>query len=131
VRQDAPVTDVPKPFGMTLQVQVDDLERARRFFCLLFGNAPEFDPESDFLAWRVGDGETWLQVMGVRGPVRPLHNRVRFGVTDLTAARAAVEAAGTPVSGVTSLPGVARWADFTDPWGNQLGFYENLAPPAG
>jgi len=128
VREDAPVTEVPRPFGMILQVQVDDLERARRFFCLVLGGAPAFDPEGDFLAWRVGDGETWLQVKGVQGPVRPLHNRLRFGVADLTAARAAVEAAGTPVSAVTSLPGVARWADFTDPWGNQLGFYEVLAP---
>ena len=62
------------------------------------------------------------------GPVRPLRNRVRFGVADLTAARAAVEAAGTQVSTVTSLHGLARWADFTDPWGNLLGFYEVLRP---
>jgi predicted enzyme related to lactoylglutathione lyase len=120
------VTEVPKPFGMTLQVQVDDLERARRFFCLVLGSAPALDPEGDFLAWRVGQGETWLQVRGVPRPVRPLLTRVRFGVPDLAAARAAVEAAGTAVSAVTSLPGLARWADFTDPWGNQLGFYENL-----
>ncbi|NYJ03816.1 VOC family protein [Petropleomorpha daqingensis] len=121
------MTDVPKPFGMTLQVQVDDLERARRFFCLVLGRAPEFDPQGgDVLAWRVGDGETWLEVVGVTGPVRPLVTRVRFGIDDLNAARATVEAAGTPVSAATSLPGLARWADFTDPWGNQLGFYEVL-----
>ena len=120
------MTPVPKPFGMTLQVQVDDLERARRFFCLVLGCPPEFDPQDDVLAWRVDDGETWLEVVGVPGAVRPLHNRVRFGVVDLTSARAAVEAAGTPVAAATTMPGVARWADFTDPWGNLLGFYEVL-----
>jgi predicted enzyme related to lactoylglutathione lyase len=113
---------------MTLQVQVDDLEAARRFFGLVLGGAPEFEPHDDFLEWRVGTGETWVQVVGVPAPVRPLLNRVRFGVADLAAARAAVEAAGTSVSAVTTLPGVVRWVDFADPWGNQLGFYEDLAP---
>jgi predicted enzyme related to lactoylglutathione lyase len=114
--------------GMTLQVQVDDLDRARRFYGMLFGAAPEFEPHEDFLEWRVGGGETWVQVVGVVGAARPLLNRVRFRVDDLAAARAAVEFSGTPVSPVTTLPGVVRWVDFADPWGNHLGFYEDLAP---
>jgi len=113
---------------MTLQVQVGDLDRAREFYGALLGAGPEFEPHDDFLEWRVGDGETWLQVVGVRGPVRPLANRVRFRVEDLIAARAAVEALGTSVSRVTTLASVVRWVDFADPWANQLGFYEDLAP---
>ena len=113
---------------MTLQVQVDDHTRAREFYGAVLGAGPEFEPHDDFLEWRVGDGETWLQVVGVRGPVRPLANRVRFRVDDLVAASAAVEALGTPVSRVTRLGSVVRWVDFADPWANQLGFYEDLAP---
>jgi predicted enzyme related to lactoylglutathione lyase len=113
---------------MTLQVQVADLESARRFYGLLLGAHPEFEPHDDFLEWRIGDGETWVQVVGVPAPVRPLLNRVRFRVDDLEAARAEVEAAGITVSPVTTLPRVVRWVDFADPWGNQLGLYEDLAP---
>jgi hypothetical protein len=47
-------------------------------------------------------------------------------VADLAAARAAVVASGTDVSPVTTLPGVVRWVDFADPWGNQLGYFEDL-----
>src|SRR5215211_4500860 len=128
MRQDAAVTGPPRPSGMTLQIQVDNLDRARRFYGMLFGAVPEFEPHDDFLEWRIGAGETWVQVVGVSGPARPLLNRVRFRVDDLAAAGAAVESSGTPVSPVTTLPRVVRWVDFTDPWGNHLGFYEDLAP---
>jgi predicted enzyme related to lactoylglutathione lyase len=121
------VTRRQRPSGMTLQVQVDDLDRAREFYGTLFGTAPEFEPHDDFLEWRVGDGETWLQIVGVPAPARPLVNRVRFRVDDLAAA-AALAALGTSVSPVTTLATVVRWVDFADPWANQLGFYEDLAP---
>jgi predicted enzyme related to lactoylglutathione lyase len=110
-------------------VQVGDVEEARRFYGSLFGGSPDFEPHEDFLEWRVGaEAETWFQVVGVAGEVRPLLNRVRFRVTDLGAARAAVLASGTDVSAVTTLPGVVRWFDFADPWGNQLGYFEDLVP---
>jgi len=112
---------------MTLQVQVDDLNRAREFFGAVFGARPEFEPHEDFLEWRVGDSETWLHVVGVRGVVRPLMNRVRFRVDDIATASDALEALGTAVSTVTTLPSVVRWVDFSDPWGNQFGFFEDLA----
>jgi predicted enzyme related to lactoylglutathione lyase len=113
---------------MTLQVQVGDLDRARDFYGAVLGAAPEFEPHEDFLEWRVGESETWLQIVGVRGPVRPLVNRVRFRVDDIATAGAALEALGTAVSSVTTLPSVVRWVDFSDPWGNQFGFFEDLAP---
>ena len=116
------------PSGMTLQVQVGDLVVARGFYAALFGGPPQFETHADFLEWRVGDGETWLQVVGAVGEVRPLLNRVRFRVTDLAAARAAALAAGTTVGPVTTLPGVVRWFDLADPWGNALGYFEDLAP---
>jgi predicted enzyme related to lactoylglutathione lyase len=117
-----------RPSGMTLQVQVDDLDRAREFYGTVFGAAPEFEPHEDFLEWRVGDGETWLQIVGVPAPVRPLVNRVRFRVDDLAAASATVAELGISISAVTTLASVVRWVDFADPWGNRFGFYEDLAP---
>jgi predicted enzyme related to lactoylglutathione lyase len=114
---------------MTLQVQVGDVGRARRFYAELFGSEPDFEPHEDFLEWRAVPGtEVWFQVVGVPEPVRPLLNRVRFGVADVDAARSALVARGIEASAVTTLPGVVRWLDFEDPWGNRLGHYQDLAP---
>lgn len=114
---------------MTLQVQVGDLERAREFYTAVLGSLPEFEPHRDFLEWRViPAGETWLQAVGVNSPVRPLANRVRFGVADVRAERARLLAQGIDVSPVTALPGVVAFVDFADPWGNALGLYQDLAP---
>jgi catechol 2,3-dioxygenase-like lactoylglutathione lyase family enzyme len=118
-----------RPYGLTLQVQVGDLGRAREFYTALLGSSPEFEPHQDFLEWRVvPGGETWLQVVGVTAPVRPLANRVRFGVADVRAERGRLMGRGIDVSTVTSLPGVVAFVDFADPWGNALGFYQDLAP---
>lgn len=118
-----------RPSGMTLQLQVNDLSQARDFYTALLGSAPEFEPHEDFLEWRVvPGGETWLQAVGVRGEVRPLTCRVRFGVGDVRAARERLAGRGVEVSPVTSLPGVVAFVDFADPWGNTLGFYQDLAP---
>src|SRR3954463_14062697 len=40
-----------RPSGMTLQVQVGDLDRAREFYGALLGAGPEFEPHDDFLEW--------------------------------------------------------------------------------
>jgi catechol 2,3-dioxygenase-like lactoylglutathione lyase family enzyme len=118
-----------RPCGMTLQVQVGDLVRAREFYTAVLGSEPEFEPHQDFLEWRVvPGGETWLQAVGVIAPVRPLANRVRFGVRDVRAERDRLLAWGIDVSPVTALPGVVAFVDFADPWGNTLGFYQDLAP---
>lgn len=122
------MTSRETPRGMTLQIQVGDIEQARRFYGALFGSPPQYEPHEDFLEWRVVDGaETWVQVVSVTGAVRPLLNRVRFEVGDVKAAREVVQADGFDVSAVTVLPGVVRYIDFSDPWGNQLGYYEDLA----
>lgn len=61
-----------------------------------------------------------------RGP--PAHVPGRFGVGDVRAARERLAGRGVEVSPVTSLPGVVAFVDFADPWGNTLGFYQDLAP---
>jgi catechol 2,3-dioxygenase-like lactoylglutathione lyase family enzyme len=118
-----------RPYGMTLQVQVGDLARAREFYTALLGSSPEFEPHQDFLEWRViPGGETWLQAVGVTALVRPLANRVRFGVADIHGERGRLLGLRIDVSPVTALPGVVAFVDFADPWGNALGFYQDLAP---
>jgi catechol 2,3-dioxygenase-like lactoylglutathione lyase family enzyme len=114
---------------MTLQLEVSDLARAREFYTALLGSAPEFEPHEDFLEWRVvPSGETWIQAVGVSGQVRPLTCRVRFGVADIRVERDRLVGMGVEASPVTSLPGVVAFIDFADPWGNALGFYQDLAP---
>ncbi|MBM7848100.1 VOC family protein [Arthrobacter roseus] len=62
------------------------------------------------------------------GEVRPLLNRIRFSVRDVRAAHASLVENDVEVTSVTSLPGVVAFVDLADPWGNQLGYYEDLAP---
>lgn len=116
------------PYGMTLQIQVDDVDEARRFYTALFGAGPGFEPHDDFLEWRAVEGtEVWIQVVGVEGEVRRLLNRLRFGVHDVVSTRARLIEQGIEVSGITTLPGVVSFIDFADPWGNQLGYYEDIS----
>lgn len=116
-------------YGMTLQLQVGDIVRAREFYTAVLGCEPEFVPHEDFLEWRViPDGEAWVQAVGVIGTVHPLPTRLRFGVADVRAERERLLELGVDVSQVMSLPGVVAFIDFPDPWGNKLGFYQDLAP---
>jgi predicted enzyme related to lactoylglutathione lyase len=119
-----------RPFGMTLQVHVSDIAEGRRFYTTLFGRAPDFEPHEDFLEWRVLPGvELWWQIVGVPQGPRPLATRVRLLVADIgEAVRRAEQTLGVATSAVTTLPGVVRFTDFEDPWGNRLGFYEDIVP---
>lgn len=121
--------DRESPYGMTLQIQVGDVEEARQFYSALFGTGPLFEPHDDFLEWPVVQGtEAWIQAVGVKEEVRPLTNRVRFGVRDLTAMHTLLTESGFDVSRMTELPGVVAFFDFFDPWGNMLGYYEDISP---
>ncbi|BCJ48457.1 hypothetical protein GCM10010168_76170 [Actinoplanes ianthinogenes] len=115
---------------MTLQIPVGDIGTGRRFYATLFGRDPDFAPHDDFLEWRVLPGaELWWQVVAMPGAFRPLTTRVRLRVDDVHAAvRRAESELGVSVAPVTTLPGVVRFTDFDDPWGNHLGFYEDIVP---
>ena len=115
---------------MTLQIPVRDIEAGRRFYAALFGREPDFAPHEDFLEWRVLAGvESWWQVVGIVDDFRPLATRVRLCVDDVRAtARQVQTQLGVRPSRITTLPGVVRFVDFDDPWGNHLGFYEDIVP---
>lgn len=124
------VTSQPQPpeiAGMTLQIHVSDISGAREFYASLFGRGPDFQPHDDFLEWAPIPGqECWVQVVGKGAP--PLSNRVRFKVGDLRAATSFLQAIGVEYSEPIRLPGVVAFLDFTDPWENRLGFYQDLLP---
>lgn len=124
-----PETPLPRIGGMTLQLQVGDIAEARSFYGRIFGQPPAFEPHDDFLEWPVIRGqEAWIQIVGVsKNPVAN-PNRVRFQVEHAAAARRALLEAGIDATEVSSLPGVVSFVDFDDPWGNALGYYEDLAP---
>lgn len=116
--------------GVTLQIQVGNLREGLEFYTALFGRGPDFSPHDDFFEWRVVEGaEVWWQIVAVSDQVRPLANRSRLKVDDVrratTWARISLKVQPGQVS---TLPGVVSFVDFADPWGNQLGFYEDLVP---
>lgn len=120
----------PKTAGVTLQVYVptEETSTAREYYSQLFGLEPEFEPHDDFFEWApIAGQECWFQV-GARDDFEVLNNRIRFRVMDLSRAFRFLEATGTSHSEPFHLPGVVAFVDFADPWGNKLGYYEDLVP---
>lgn len=114
--------------GFTLQVYVPSKQAtpARAYYTGLFGREPEFAPHDDFFEWAPVPGqECWVQVVA-RPDSEPMTNRVRFRVTDLIAAVAFLNELAIAHSQPSQLPGVVAFVDFADPWGNQLGYYQDL-----
>ncbi len=55
-----------------------------------------------------------------------------WGVTDIGAARASLEANGVQFDGPTqTIPEMVSLANFADPFGNTMSLYQDLAPAAG
>ena len=119
-----------KTTGFTLQVYVptDDTAAARSFYSSLFGREPEFEPHDDFFEWSpIAGQECWFQVSG-KDQAAPLLNSVRFRVLDLSEALSFLDSSRIARSEPSQLPGVVAFVDFTDPWGNRLGYYQDLLP---
>jgi hypothetical protein len=115
--------------GMTLQLQVGSIDEARVMYGRLIGAEPDLEPHDDFIEWRVApEAAVWLQLLEVADPVA-LPTRLRLKVPDLDAAIALAADAGLSPGPATSLPGILRFVDFADPWGNAIGFYEDLHRP--
>jgi catechol 2,3-dioxygenase-like lactoylglutathione lyase family enzyme len=109
--------------GLTLQVGVGDMARAREFYDRLFGRPPDFIAAEDFQEYETQPG-VWLQITTALEPGRM--RRVRFGVPDLAAARQRLIADGFEATEPETLPQVVLWCDVADPWGNPLGLFQDL-----
>ncbi len=113
--------------GMTIAFNVGADVAVLDFYTRVFERGPDTTPMDDFLEWQICPG-TWLQLS--TGHERPGANtaRVRFEVEDLGRAIARMHAAAVPMGEVVTLPDVVAFANFSDHWGNALGFYQMLSP---
>jgi predicted enzyme related to lactoylglutathione lyase len=116
------------PPGLTLQLWVGDGSAARAWYQRLFGRPPDFTPFGDdtFCEWIFKPGYWEIHVVEKDHPT-PRQAPVRFGAEDIHAAREQVLGLGIEADEIEELPGVVRWCNFTDPWGNRLGLYQDLS----
>ncbi len=118
----APVT----PHGLTIALQAGADTIARTFYATLFGREPDCSPHEDFHEWQI-TRDAWVQIHTGCDPVTPSLNRMRFQVDDLTAATDALSTRGITVDAPTTLPGVVVFTNLSDPWGNPLGLFQDIA----
>lgn len=112
---------------MTIALNAGDSMAVLDFYTLVFGRGPDTAPMDDFLEWQICPG-TWLQLS--TGHERPGANnaRVRFEVDELAGAVHRMQAAQVPMGEIVTVPGVVAFSNFSDHWGNALGFYQMLSP---
>lgn len=113
--------------GMTIAINAGDNAEVLDFYTRVFGRGPDTAPLDNFLEWQIAPG-TWLQLS--TGHDRPGANnaRVRFEVDDIDAAVERMQGASVPVGETVRVPDVVAFANFSDNWGNALGFYQLLSP---
>ncbi|WP_104435160.1 VOC family protein [Kineococcus xinjiangensis] len=111
---------------MTFLVRTGDGPDAVAWYSRLLGRGPDVSPLADLHEWELVPG-AWLQVATGAAGVTPSSFRVRFGVADLTAAITAARDLGVAVKDPEVLPGTVAWTDLSDPWGNPLGLFQELA----
>jgi catechol 2,3-dioxygenase-like lactoylglutathione lyase family enzyme len=83
--------------GHTLQLRVSDIEAGTAFYAALFGRDPDVSVHEDFHEREIG-------------PECP-RMRAVFGIE---------------CGDIERFPGFVAWCNFTDPWGNRLGFSQDL-----
>ena len=109
--------------GHTMQLRVPDIEAGLIYYSALFGRAPDLSPHQNFHEWEVV-ASAWLQ-LGEGEPI-PAYP-IRFGVADIEAeCRRLSETTGIVCGEIHHLPGLVAFCNFKDPWGNCLGFYQDL-----
>ncbi len=112
---------------MTIALNAGDTMAVLDFYTRVFERGPDTAPMDDFLEWQICSG-TWLQLS--TGHERPGANnaRVRFEVEELSEAVQRMQAAKVPMGEVVTVAGVVAFSNFSDHWGNALGFYQMLSP---
>lgn len=112
-------------FEMTIQFRVSNMKESQKWYEVLFNKKPDLIPHDGFAEWELIPG-CWLQV--AEGTITKGNGPLRLGVTNIEAERTRlVEQLGIIYYEIHSRPEVsAKWGTFTDPWGNQLVFFEYL-----
>lgn len=119
--------------GVTTDLPVADVERARPFYSALLGREPDFQPNADIMEWRlIKQPEVTLRIVQGRTGVPIGQGRIGLGVDDLAAERTRLAALlpGT-VPEPTVRPGIIASCPIRDPEGNTIVVWQDLLPPRG
>ncbi|WP_119080914.1 VOC family protein [Chitinophaga alhagiae] len=108
--------------SMCIGLPVTDLDKAVAWYRQLFPGVMELNPAPDVWEFEVIPGG-WLQLFPHNGTsAKPV--MVRFESGNIAASHHLATTIGSNVEEITLVPGVIRYFDFSDPFGNPLSFYE-------
>lgn len=112
-------------YEMTFQVRVPDFNEGFRWYTTLLNKNADFIPHEGFAEWELIPG-CWLQV--AEGIPTEGCGPFRLGVLDIEATRERIiKELNVDTFEIYSRHEVpVKWATFSDPWGNQIGFFEYL-----
>ncbi|CAM3722802.1 VOC family protein [Mesobacillus thioparans] len=112
-------------FELTYQVRVTDFEEGFRWYKTLLNKEPDFTPHEGFAEWELMPG-AWLQV--AEGIPSEGSGPLRLGVRSIEEERSRlVKDLGVNLFEIYERKEVpVKWATFSDPWGNQIGFFEYI-----
>ena len=112
-------------FEITTQFRVSNIKDGQIWYETLLNKKSDFIPHEGFAEWELIPG-CWLQV--AEGTFTVGNGPLRLGVTNIEAERERlIEELKIESFEIHSRPEVSvKWGTFTDPWGNQIGFFEYL-----
>lgn len=113
--------------GITIALNAGDFTEVLDFYTQVFGHGPDTAPLDDFLEWQICPG-SWLQIS--TGHDRPGANnaRVRLKVEHIETSVKRLTDHTVPVGDIVVIQDVVSFANFSDDWGNALGYYQLLNP---
>ena len=108
--------------SFTVGLPVTELKRAVEWYRQLLGEVEEVNPAPGVWEFQI-ISSGWLQLFEseINNPNLAV---VRFESDDIEASRMQALSLGTDVREIETLPGVVRYFEFRDPFGNRLSFYE-------
>lgn len=107
---------------VTVSVPVQSLGDAEVWYRKFLGpNVKETHPVPGVTEFMVAPG-VWLQLFETENQ-QSANSVLRFKVQDFTAAQEARNAVGINTGEATVVPDIVTFSEFSDPDGNQLGFY--------
>jgi len=120
--------------GVTFQVRVSDYSKGIEWYSMILGRPADFNPHeghddfSGFSEWEIiKKSNCWLQV--AEGDPTPGSGPIRLGVDDLEmeVGRVAPILDGYLPDIHTTPDGKVRFCTFEDPFGNRIGFFQEIS----
>lgn len=108
--------------SMTVGLPVLELREATEWYRRLLGSRPEINPAPGVREFEIVP-QFWLQLF-VSQQVGESACVVRFGVSNIEAEHERIRELGAEPSPIETVPGVVRYFDFRDPYGNRLSCYQ-------